>query len=340
MGGAMLAGIETMAIRRRKRAASGRPWVTLADAKLALALPLLWAFALTVPERGWRTLCYRLESIRARASPGDMESVARTAGRIVGGPDASFAGRAFALEVAAGATEHNLQVLKSRSRSGWNPALHLEGTEHLDSALAAGSGAVLWVAHFCFNALATKKALHDAGYRLWHLSRPEHGFSKSTAGIALYNGIRTGAERQQLEGRIVFDRNRPGAAAAAAMRVLAQNGLLSITAGDWEGQRIACIDVCGGKLHLAVGAPRLARLAGAALLPVFTVRGADQHTISVIVEPALPVPADGGSDDALQAAAQAFGRLLERYVRRYPTEWRDWKRLELPAGAQTSGACQ
>ncbi|HEX4523968.1 MAG TPA: hypothetical protein VH704_10645 [Casimicrobiaceae bacterium] len=335
----MLAGIETMVIRR-KRAASGRPWVTLADAKLALALPLLWVFASTVPERRWRTLCYRLESIRARASAGDLECVARAAGRVVGESDASFEGRAFALEVAAGATEHNLQVLKSRSRGGWNPALHLEGAAHLDSALAAGRGAVLWVAHFCFNALATKKALHDAGYPLWHLSRPEHGFSKSTAGIALYNGIRTGAERQQLEGRIVFDRDRPGAAAVAAMRVLAQNGILSITAGDWEGQRIAGIDVCGGKLHLAVGAPRLARLAGASLLPVFTVRGADQHRISVIIEPALPVSTDGGSDDALQAAAQAFGRLLERYVRRYPAQWRDWKRLELTASARTAGECR
>jgi lauroyl/myristoyl acyltransferase len=121
------------------------------------------------------------------------------------------------------------------------------------------------------------------------LSRPEHGFSKSTAGIALYNGIRIGAERQQLEGRIVFERDRPGAAAVAAMRVLARNGILSITAGDWEGQRIADIDVCGGKLRLAVGAPRFARLAGAALLPVFTVRGADKQAISVVIEPALAV---------------------------------------------------
>jgi len=333
----MLAGIEKTVITRRKRVASERPWVTLKDAKLAIALPLLWAFAVTVPERRWRTLCHRLESIRARVNIKDLECVARAAERVVGGAHASFEGRAFALEAAAGATEHNLQVLRSRSRGGWNPSLHLEGAAHLDSALAAGRGAVLWVANFCFNALATKKALHDAGYRLWHLSRPEHGFSKSTAGIALYNGLRTGAEGQQLEGRIVFDRDRPAVAAVAAMRVLAQNGILSITAGDWEGQRIAGVDVCGGKLHLAVGAPRFARLAGAALLPVFTVRGTDQQTIRVVIEPALAVPTDGKTDDALQGAAQAFGRLLERYVRRYPAEWRDWNRLELPASAEKPG---
>lgn len=109
-----------------------------------------------------------------------------------------------------------------------------------------------------------------------------------------------------------------------------QNGVVSITAGDWEGQRLAGVDICGGKLELAVGPPRLARLCGAALLPVFTVRGADQDTIRVVIEPALAVPRDGDADDALQGAAQAFGRLLEHYVMRYPTEWLDWKKLEMP----------
>lgn len=319
-------------IKRRKRAAAGRPWVTLEDAKLAAALPLLWMFALTIPERRWRTLSHRLESIRASINASDLERVGRTAERIISGSHASFQRRAFALEAAAGATEHNLQVLRSRSRRGWNPLLQLEGTAHLDSALAAGRGAVLWVAHFCFHALATKKALCDAGYQVWHLSRPEHGFSRSAVGIALFNGIRTAAEGRQLAGRIMFERDRPGTAAVAAARVLAQNGILSITAGDWEGQRIADIDVCGGKLPLAVGAPRFARLNGAALLPVFTVRGADQ-TIRVVIEPALPVPSGGDADVALQDAAQAFGRALEGYIRRYPSEWRDWARLELPGSA-------
>lgn len=298
-----------------------------------MALPVLWMLALTIPERRWRALCHRLESIRAGIDASGLERVGRAAERIIGGSHASFERRGFALEAAAGATEHNLQVLRSRSRRGWNPVLQLEGAKHLDSALAAGRGAVLWVAHFCFHAMATKKALRDAGYRVWHLSRPEHGFSRSTVGIAVFNGIRTAAEGQQLAGRIVFERDKPGAAAVAATRVLAQNGILSITAGDWEGQRIAAIDVCGGKLQLAIGAPRLARLTGAVLLPVFTVRGADQQTIRVVIEPALATRSGGEADAALQSAAQAFGRVLEGYVRRYPAEWRDWSRLELPGAA-------
>lgn len=326
-----------MALQRRKRAAADRPWVTPEDAKLAAALPLLWLLASTLPERRWRTLCYRLEAIRASLGLSDISAFERTAAQVMAS-GAQFDPRTFALAVAAGATEHHLQVLRSHSRGGWKPELRLEGAAHIDAALVAGRGAVLWVAHFCFNALATKKALCAAGYRVWHLSRPEHGFSKSKLGIALFNGIRTGAESAHLAGRIVYDRDRPGGAAVAAMRVLKHNNLLTITAGDWEGQRIATIDLCSGTLDLAVGAPRLARLSGAALLPVFTVRGPDQDTIRVVVEPALNVASNGDVDDALQDAAQAFGRLLERYVLRYPGEWRDWKKLELAPRGETPGA--
>ena len=320
-----------MAIRRRRRATAGRPWITPEDAKLAAALPLLWLLASTLPERQWRTLCYRLEQIRAGIGLSDVAAFECTAARVLAESDAAFDRRAFALGVAAGATEHHLQILRSRSRTGWKAEPRLEGAAHIDAALAAGHGAVLWVAHFCFHALATKKALRAAGYPIWHLSRPEHGFSRSRVGIALFNGIRTGAEAEQLAGRIVYDRDRPGAAAVAAMRVLKQNGILTITAGDWEGQRITTVDLCGGTIDLAVGAPRLARLSGAALLPVFTVRGPDQDTIRVVVEAALAVAAKGDLDDALQGAAQAFGRSLERYILRYPAEWRDWKSLQLPS---------
>ena len=112
--------------------------------------------------------------------------------------------------------------------------------------------------------------------------------------------------------------------------MLRKNGILSITAGAWEGQRLAEIDLLGGKLELAVGAPGLARLAGAALLPVFTVRGPDADVIRVVIEAPLSIPGDDSTDLALLAATRQFGALLERYIHRFPLEWRDWKSLKIP----------
>lgn len=317
-----------MTIRHRSRTTGARPWITREDALFVLELPLLWTIALAVPERRWARTCFRLERLKAALHGFDPAPVARIAAGVLGTADPAFDARRFALESAAGRSEHHLQILREASPGGWRTPIDLTGAEHLDAALSAGAGAVLWVAHFCFNALAAKRALATAGHRAWHLSRPEHGFSKSRIGIATVNRIRVRAELGHLAGRIVIDRDKPMAATLAAQRVLKANGIVSVTAGAWEGQRLADVSLLGGRLELAVGAPGLARLSGATLLPAFTVREGDGR-MRVIVEPPIPVTRDGDKEVALADAAQAFADRLDAYVRRYPAQWRDWKNLRI-----------
>ena len=317
-----------MTIRRRERSRGTRPWLTREDLLFGAELPLLAIAAAAVPERRWPAFCARLEAAKARLRFFDPAPVARIAKRVLGSADPDFDARAFALASAAGRSEHHLQILKAVGPGGWNAPIELAGREHLDAALAAGRGAVLWVAHFCFNALAAKKALADAGYRAWHMGRPEHGFSKSRLGIATVNRIRVRAELAHLAGRIVIDRGRPMSATLAAQRELRRNGIVSITAGAWEGRRLAGVDLLGGTLELAVGAPGLARLAGAALLPVFAVRD-DDGALRVTLDAPIPVAREGEADAALQEAAQRFAERLGPWIRRYPSQWRDWKNLRL-----------
>ena len=127
------------------------------------------------------------------------------------------------------------------------------------------------------------------------------------------------------------------AATLAAQRRLRHNGIVSITAGAWEGQRLARVALLGGTIELAVGAPGLARLAGAALLPVFTVRGPGDDVLRVIVEASLAVTNGGDTDAALDDAARAFAARLEPHVRRYPTQWRDCGRTS-GSTAEATGA--
>ena len=183
-----------MTLRRRERSTTTRPWLTREDVAFAAELPFLWLFALAVPERHWPRVCRRLESAKAGLGLFEPAPVARIAERAIGSSQPGFDARAFALDSAAGRSEHHLQILRAISPGGWNAGIELVGREHADAALAAGHGAVLWVAHFCFNALATKKAMAAAGYRVSHLSRPEHGFSKSRVGIATVNRLRVRAD--------------------------------------------------------------------------------------------------------------------------------------------------
>jgi lauroyl/myristoyl acyltransferase len=236
---------------------------------------------------------------------------------------------AFAIAQAASRSEHHLQVLREHRPGRWRPAMRLTGEGHLRQALdCGGRGAVLWIAHFSFNALAAKKALARVGYRVWHVSRPEHGFSKTRFGMKAFNPIRVRAELRYLSGRIVIDRADPEKARSAVAAVLRANGIVSITAGAWEGRRIAEVELLGGKLELASGAPAFAFRHGAALLPVFTTRSAAG---AIEVEIGAPITAPAGlSREAQYAhAAQAFARQLEPRIYANPEQWRAWKNLEL-----------
>jgi KDO2-lipid IV(A) lauroyltransferase len=75
----------------------------------------------------------------------------------------------------------------------------------------------------------------------------------------------------------------------------------------------------GRDFEVPEGPFRLARLAGAPLIPLFAVReGYFDYTIEV--EPAIAL-GPSASSEALGEAAQSAARALERFVRAHPTQW-------------------
>jgi len=235
----------------------------------------------------------------------------------------------MSLGVSATRTEHHMQILREWRPGGWRPNLRFEGEEHVRDALGKGNGAVLWVAHFSFNALATKIAFHRAGLPFHHLSRAEHGFSKTALGIRFLNPIRVKAELKYLRGRVIIEPSRPARAMLAAKRLLSENELVSITAGHWEGATIAGARIGSGAYPLATGAPALSALTGAPLLPVFTARAPGSKLIKVSVEKPIEIPADLSKEDSLRLAVDAFADRLIDQIGQYPEQWRGWSALTL-----------
>jgi hypothetical protein len=92
-----------METKRCERAAAGRRWATLEDAKLAAALSAVVDVRVDDSGTALANFCHRLESIRSSISASDLERVRRAAERVIGGSTASFERRALALEAAAGA---------------------------------------------------------------------------------------------------------------------------------------------------------------------------------------------------------------------------------------------
>jgi len=297
------------------------------DVLFILEWPVLKLAATVIPEPRWADVAMWVERIKVRLgrpSPARRATAIRQALAPVRADEAE----AIAWRAAAGRTEHHIQVLKVMSAKGWAPTIQLEGEEHLNTALVQGKGAIIWVAHFCFNTQITKMALNARGYRVSHLSRPQHGFSKSRFGIRYLNPLRSNAELKYLDRRIIIDRAKPGGSLREAEAVLADNRVVSITAGAWEGHRVAHGPLLGAGFSLATGAPDLAQRTGAALLPVITTRIAHTQTFQVKIGTPLATRHEDRSD-AIRAATAGYLAELETAVRQYPDQWRGWRYLEL-----------
>ncbi len=269
----------------------------LRDLKLALALAGLYPVAWLLPERFWPGFC-RIVTAYKRVAPWERL------------PDAAVVKAVLTPEVGAE-----------------RPRIATGGLEHLDAALERGRGAILWMTHFIHNGLVGKMALHAHGYRVLHLSRPEHGFSKTRVGIRTINRVRVRAEDPFLAERIVIDRDHSLGYMQRLLEALSRNGIVSITAGAWEGRRVVEAGILGRRVALANGAPAIAHRTGAALLPVVGCRLPGNEGFRVEILPPLPIDSRAGRDTEASRATGEFLERTEPWVREFPAQWRSWNKL-------------
>jgi lauroyl/myristoyl acyltransferase len=230
---------------------------------------------------------------------------------------------AIARDLKAAVYELCMQDLRAWRPGGWRPKIMLEGEDHLQSALARKNGVILWVAPFVFNSGPTKIALHQRGHRVAHLSSPRHGFSRTRLAIALLNRIRCIPEDRYLSQRIVFDQRAPSAAMRRMIRALEDGEIVSIVATSAEGSELIKGPIFGGSLLVGVGAPRLAALTRAPLLPLFTVRD-PEIGFRIIVDAPIKIAFDRSSDERCVTAVTEYLERSGPWVRKFPEQWRGW----------------
>jgi len=100
---------------------------------------------------------------------------------------------------------------------------------------------------------------------------------------------------------------------------------VSIAAASTEGLEAVEAPFFDGIMPVALGAPRLAGLTGAPLLPMFTVRDRD-GTIRIAIEAPIALDPAQSSDARCVTAAIAFFQRLEPWVRKHPEQWRGWSK--------------
>jgi lauroyl/myristoyl acyltransferase len=299
-----------------------RPTVTPKDGLRVLMILVACLGSWTVPQRFWRPAALR---ISRWWMPFRSERAARhdaaTLGKLLGDRIAE----ADLVEIVARKTAMRAEVYVSRFRHlspFGNRSLQwrLSGTEHIDAALADGSGAILWVNGGNAGSVFSKIALHHSGYGVHHLSHEDHGLSGSEFTRRYLFPIWLDVEKRHIAERIVMSGTRKMFAMRHLRRVLAANGIVSITVylGP-DTSQVVEIPFLGRCLRLATGPASLSAQTKAPLIPVFCAPA--DIGIQVIVE--RPLRTVGGDGEPIQMAdiARDYAKRFEPYIVAAPELW-------------------
>jgi lauroyl/myristoyl acyltransferase len=209
----------------------------------------------------------------------------------------------------------------NRPSRRWRANVRWHGLQHLKVALDEGAGAILWVSDFAHCQIVTLMALHQAGFAVYKLSRPEHGFATSPFGVRWFNPLWNRVEKRFIAKRVVILNNDAGPALQLLRERLHRNDVVWITIG-LEARRTLQVNFLKGAIRLPTGPLHLARTSRAALLSVFTIRAAD-GTFDLTIER----PLDVDTDITYVGAARAYARSLEAFVTANPEQWSGWETL-------------
>ncbi|HVZ02981.1 MAG TPA: lysophospholipid acyltransferase family protein [Dongiaceae bacterium] len=305
-----------------------QPAFSATDLGVLIGAPFFTLPAWLLPERYWPALCRALSPMAIGDLTKDPAASAAAIRRTLGTRLPDLDARRIISGMGAEGIYTFFQVLKAYRPDGWAPPVRIAGFERVNAALERGKGVVLWVAHGFHGHLGAKIGFHRAGLAVVHLSTPAHGFSATRFGVRHLNRIQTRIEDRYIAERVMLpvdngDVRGQNAALQTLIKRLRANGVVSITGQRGTGRTVAA-PFLDGTLTLAPGAPMLAHMTGAALIPVFAFREEDG---SVAVTAERPMALDGARDAVVAEAVRAFATVSEPHVLRHPAQWLSWVQL-------------
>jgi KDO2-lipid IV(A) lauroyltransferase len=217
-------------------------------------------------------------------------------------------------------------VLAAPVRRADAQRIRVQGLEHLQHALAKGHGALLLESSFLGRRNLAKVALHARGVDIVQVHASDHlaGFWSRRETRVRRDVIRPFLEARELQfvREIVrIARAEPSLAfTRRLMSVLQDNRVLCLSGEGRIGQKTVLVRFLAEERRFATGAMSLAKHSGAPLLPLFCWRDPDGE-VTLVIE--APIDVATGAR-AAEAGTAAYIRLLDSYVRRYPSEYYGW----------------
>ena len=189
----------------------------------------------------------------------------------------------------------------------------IDGIEHLDAALDAGKGVLLFQAHFGAFQMVMPVIGHS-GYVMNQISASAEVWKRDDTAALERKGLDLKARYERLlpvKHIPVHGSLRP------VFRALSANEIVGVTIDGGEGAKTETIRFLGREANFQSGGVDLALRTGAAIVPAFLLTEKGLRHRLVLGEPVYP-GASGDQDDRVGAILHGFAERLERLVREHP----------------------
>lgn len=293
---------------------------------------LVWA----LPDGTAHALARGLGVAFGRVPNARLRGMAEAARHVPGVPDDPAVRMALARKALVEFCQTDLEVLLFPRLTPERTAamVAIEGRHRLDTALAAGHGAMLAFGHFGANQMVMP-AIGHAGYRMWQLSAPATVLNEKLPEARGRLVQRTREMRWAHELSLPVTHVNVFGSLKEAFSCLRGGHVLGVAVDGGGGEKRVAVPFLGREAFFSLGPMLLAGRTGCAVLPCFMERARDGRLTLRIEEP-LPAV---GPEPADAAAATAFlADRLSRAVVANPSHYLYFLafRLHMAAGGHES----
>lgn len=257
-------------------------------------------------------------SAYARVSGRRSRIIRQEIGKLLGGGDVPAS---VAAETCALFAKNQVEFLRAPRLHGavLSRIVALEGKEHLDAALAKGSGAILLLVHFGANQLIIP-AIKHRGYDLLQFGSPPQAWHDLHGKEPTSLEKRIFARRLAVEKALGVEFLYIEKSLRPAYKALKANRVLAIAIDGRAGAKFVPVPFGERTAMLSPGSVGLAFRTGAALLPAFITRQPDD-THRLAIHPPMAVASESGEPIPPVEVLTRFVALAMTYIERHPAHY-------------------
>ena len=202
------------------------------------------------------------------------------------------------------------------------------GWEHLEHALAAGKGVILWENSSFGRRFWSKQILDHNKIRVHQIHSLIHlgGLASHGETWVRQRVIRPffdDAERSYVTELILLPSTGNLAYGRKLLQRLQENAVICIAGDGLTGAKTLSVPFLGAKYQFSTGMVSLARTSGAAIVPILCLE-TDDGNASLILEEAIRVGEEDNRERQVERIISQYAALMECYIHRYPGSYRNW----------------